>query len=120
MTDAVAGRYFYPGSSRFVPAKAVARDGSLRVEDESGAVLAHVSFDYVEASPRMGNLRRRFTLLDAGCFETDDNDAADQLLKDRRQGISVHRLERSWRWAGISAALAGAVVYVFVVYGIPA
>jgi Zn-dependent protease with chaperone function len=120
MTEALAGRYFYPGSSRYVPARAVAQDGILRVEDESGAVLAHVSFDHVEISPRMGSLRRRFTLLDAGCFETDDNDAADLLLKDRRKGISVHRLERSWRWAGISVVLAAAVVYVFVAYGIPA
>ena len=120
MTEAVAGRYFYPGSSRFVAARAIADDGSLRVEDESGALLANVSFDYVEISPRMGNLRRRFTLLDAGCFETDDNDAADDLLRSQGKGISVHRLERSWRWAGMAAVLAAAVVYVFVVYGIPA
>jgi Zn-dependent protease with chaperone function len=120
MTEIVAGRYFYPGSSRYVPARAVAEQDSFRVEDESGALLAHVSFEHVEISPRMGNLRRRFTLLDAGCFETDDNDAADHLLKGRRKRFSVHRMERSWRWASISALIAGAVVYIFVVYGIPA
>ena len=120
MTEAVSGRYFYPGTSRFVPARAVAEDGNLRVEDESGAVLAHLSLDHVEISPRLGNLQRRFTLLDAGCFETEDNDAADHLLQRTHKRMSVHRLEGSWRWAGIAAVIAAAAVYAFVVYGIPA
>jgi len=120
MTQAVSGRYFYPGTSRFVPARAVVQDRNLRVEDESGAVLAHLSLDHVEISPRLGNLHRRFTLLDAGCFETEDNEAADHLLQGKHKAISAHRLERSWRWAGMAAVIAGAAVYAFVVYGIPA
>jgi Zn-dependent protease with chaperone function len=120
MTEAVSGRYFYPGTSRFVPARAVVQDRNLRVEDENGAVLVHISLDHVEISPRLGNLHRRFTLLDAGCFETEDNEAADHLLQGSGKRLSAHRLERSWRWAAVAAVIAGSVVFVFVVYGIPA
>ena len=119
MTGPIIGRYFFPGAARFVSARAIAEGDSLRIEDENGAVLAHVALTYVEISPRLGNLLRRFTLVDEGCFETEDNDAADRLLKGRQKGLSVHRLERSWCWAGIAVALAGAALYLFVFYGIP-
>jgi Zn-dependent protease with chaperone function len=121
MTDTLKGRYFFPGSARFVTARAMVQDESLRVEDEAGAILANMSLGALQVSPRLGNLPRRFMLFDGASFETDDNDAADLLLRGKRKGATwMHRLERSWRWAGISVVLAGMVVYFFVVYGIPA
>ena len=66
MTEPIIGRYFFPGAARFVPARAFVQDDSLRVEDENGGVLAPVSRDYVEISPRLGKLPRRFKLLDEG------------------------------------------------------
>jgi len=119
MSEAVAGRYFFPGTTRFVAARAVADGDILRVEDESGTVLAHVALELVEISPRLGTLRRRFTFMDAGCFETEDSDAADCLLMGKRKGVSAHHLERSWQWAAVSVLFAAAAMFAFVVYGIP-
>ena len=121
MTGELTGRYFFPGSARFVHARAVLKDESLHVEDESGVVLANMSLASMQISPRLGNLPRRLTLFDGGCFETDDNDAADVLLKGKRQSAAgIHRLERSLRWAGLAVFLAAVAVYLFAFYGIPA
>src|SRR5258708_33669079 len=120
MSNALTGRYFFPGSARFVPARAILNDGNLRVEDEAGTVLSEVSLALLEISPRLGNLPRRLALFDGGRFETDDNDAADSLFKGKRKSAAgIHRFERSWRWAGASLLFAGLVVYAFIIYGIP-
>ena len=121
MNDSLSGRHFLPGSARFVPARASVIDGRLRIADESGAALSEAPLAQIQVSPRLGNLPRRFTLADGASFETDDNETADALLKHNgaRSGV-IHRLEKSWRWVAGSILLAGAVAYVFVVFGIPA
>ena len=122
MNDTLPGRYFLPGSARFVPARASVIHGALCIDDESGSVLATAPLERTEISPRLGNMPRRIALADGACFETDDNDAADALLN--RNGLAragaIHRIEQSWRWVVASVLLAGAVAYVFVVFGIPA
>ncbi len=122
MTASVSGRFFLPGSARFVPARAqLAQDKVLRVEDGGGAVLAVAPLNRIEVSARLGKLARRFDIPGGGRFETDDNDAADALLVDGGRGKSrLHHMEKSWRWAASSLAVAAVVVYAFVVYGIPA
>src|SRR5262249_6510706 len=119
MNDALSGRYFMPGSARFVPARATVEDGALCIDDESGSVLATAPLAQTEISPRLGNLPRRFTLSDGASFETDDNEAADALLKrNGARGVAIHLLEQSWRWVAASIVLAAAVAYLFVVFGI--
>ena len=122
MNDSLPGRYFLPGSARFVPARAEFRQGGLRISDPSDAVLAEAPLAQMQISARLGNMPRRFSLTDGACFETDDNDAADALLKQsgRARVGAIHRIEQSWRWVAASVLLAGAVAYVFVVFGIPA
>ena len=119
MTEALTGRYFFPGSSRCVPARAVLKDGALRVEEPAGALLLEAPLTELQISPRLGKLPRRFALADGACFETDDNDSADLLLGKNLNGGRIHRLEQSWRWAAAAIPAAGGMVYVFVVYGIP-
>jgi uncharacterized membrane protein YjgN (DUF898 family) len=122
VNDSLPGRYFLPGSARFVPARAEFRQGGLRISDPSDAVLAEAPLAQMQISARLGNMPRRFSLTDGACFETDDNDAADALLKQsgRARVGAIHRIEQSWRWVAASVLLAGAVAYVFVVFGIPA
>src|SRR4051812_1702410 len=120
MTEPLRGNYFLPGSARFITAQATVTGGALRITDETGGALAEMPLAGVQVSPRLGNLPRRFTLTDGASFETGDNDAADLLLKQKRNtGARIHRLEQSWPWAGASVLLAGLVVYLFVAFGIP-
>jgi Zn-dependent protease with chaperone function len=117
------GRYFYPNAARFVAARAAAAEKRLlRVEDESGAVLAQVPAKRVRVSARLARLTRRFDLPDGGIFETDDNDGADLLLRalrKRRRGGFTDRLERAWPAVGLSLVVTLVVGAYFIVQVIP-
>ena len=69
------GRYFYPHSARFVPARAaIVGAKTLRIESLNAAVLAEVPMRKVRVAARLGRIARRFDLPDGARFETDDND----------------------------------------------
>lgn len=114
----VEGRYFPPGSPKFVPARAHVAGDVLVIESESGERLAEAPIKRVSISHRLGNVARRFRLPDGAMFETHDNDAADDLLDGRHSWI--HRLEHSLQWVITAFAVAGLALYLFVEYGIPA
>jgi Zn-dependent protease with chaperone function len=122
MTVPLHGRYFFPGSARFALAQAtLTENGAFCVRGADGAVLGEAAIAAIRISHRLGRLPRRFDLPGGGCFETEDNEAADTLLSNRGKGVGwIHRLERSWRWALVSVAFAGFAAYAFVVFGIPA
>ncbi len=88
---------------------------SLRVEGEGVTVQA--ARDAVRATARLGNLPRKLTFPDGGCFETADNDAIDALLQPRDR--IVHRLEKSWRAVLVSVVLAVAAIALFAFYAAP-
>ncbi len=118
------GRYFFPHSARFVPARAtIAGAKTLRIESLDGTVLAEVPMRKVQVAARLGRIARRFDLPDGARFETDDNDGADEMLRQARRPPGqgwVDRLERSWRTVLLSVLLAALAAYGFVAYGIPA
>lgn len=118
------GRYFFPHSARFVPARAAIAGGkTLRIENLDGSVLAEVPLRKVRVAARLGRIARRFDLPDGARFETDDNDGADEMLRAARRLPGwgwVDRLERSWRTVFLSVLLAALAAYGFVLYGIPA
>lgn len=118
----VAGRYFPHGSARFFLAYARLTDARiLRIENESGSVLAEVPLRRVRISHRLGNVVRRFELPDGAHFEADDNDAVDAMLAGIRHGtVWIDRLERSYRWVLAALLLAAGAVVLFLEYGIPA
>lgn len=120
----VQGRYFFPRSTRFVAARASAiANQNLHIEDETGTVLADVARRDIRLSPRLGNLARRLDLADGSHFETMDNDGLDELrrvLRLRAPGGILHSLEKSWRWALASVAVAILASYMFIAFGIPA
>ncbi len=114
----VEGRYFPPGSPNCVTARARISGGMLIVENEAGAVLAEAPVKSVTVSHRLGNVARRFRLPGGALFETHDNDAVDELLGART--ALLHRLEHSLQWVFVAFLVAGAALYLFVQYGIPA
>lgn len=120
----IGGRFFFPHSARFAPARArIEDDGAFKVTGDDSAVLALLPFRKVQVSSRLANIARRLVLPDGSCFETYDNDGVDDLLALARRfgGDSwVDRLERSWKSVAVSVALAGLAGYVFVAFGIPA
>jgi len=96
------------------------KDDTLRIEEPAGRLLLggtpRRAPDFTAARQAAAPFRARR----GACFETDDNDAADLLLgKNLNGGSRIHRLEQSWRWAAAAILAAGAMVYVFVAYGIP-
>jgi Zn-dependent protease with chaperone function len=118
----VEGRYFYPKSARFVPARAVLTgDRRIQILDTDGGVLGEAHVKEVRVSERLGNIPRHIRFADGADFETADNDGLDELLRGTGHGRSfVDRLERSWRWVAVSVVIAGAATAAFLQYGIPA
>ncbi len=121
----VAGGYFAPGQSRRHGARlSVDEQGHARIHaSDSGVVLAEEDFDALEISPRLGDTPRLISLPDGGRFETNDNDAIDQLLAGagRHGGYRLlHRMERHLPLVLVFTLLVGAFVYVSITYGVPA
>lgn len=93
-------------------------DGAgLRVVGSAAAVLAEAPKAAVQATSRLGALRRRLRFPDGGCFETADNDAIDAML--RGGSGFLHRLESSWRIVLVSVAAAALAAAWFGFYGAP-
>jgi Zn-dependent protease with chaperone function len=114
----IEGHYFPPGSAQYVEAMVRLSDsGKLQVQDGKGAVVAEALLAQVEASARLGKLRRKLNFPDGGCFETADNDAVDALLSGGA-GL-LHRLEKSWRAVLASVLVACAAAAWFALYGVP-
>jgi Zn-dependent protease with chaperone function len=111
------GRYFFPLSARCVDAVAEALGETLTITGEDGLALASLHLKSVRATSRLGSMRRRLDFPDGSSFDTEDNDAVDTLL--RGSGI-LHRLEKSWRMALASVAVAALATAGFVIYGVPA
>lgn len=80
-------------------------------------MLAEAPLQRVQASARLGSLRRKLNFPGGGCFETADNDAIDAMLLGG-SGL-LHRLEKSWRAVLAGVLLAGAAVAWFAFYGVP-
>jgi len=118
----VTGKYFFPGSARFVPARLEVNDArEVVITGDDGAELARVRLSRIRVSTRLGRLARRIDLPGGGKFETQDNDGIDAALRGRlRKGTLIDRIERSWRWIAASVVVAVISVAAFLVYGVPA
>ena len=111
------GRYFLPRTARNVEASlALSEDGRLCVTGDGGW-LNEAGRREVRASSRLGNLRRKIEFPDGGCFETEDNDAIDAMLRPK-DGF-LHRLEQSWRTVLAAVALSILAAAGFAYYGVP-
>ena len=93
-----AGRWHPPGSSRAEKARLFLRGRMLTVtlDGAPGDPVANGEVTSVTISDRVGRIPRRIDFSNGSLFETDDNDAIDELLRGRRSdrmGI-VHHLEQ--------------------------
>jgi len=123
MTAMLGGRYFYPNAARSMPATAsVPERRLLRIQDETGAVLAELPARGVKVTARLARLTRRFDLADGARFETDDNDGADDLLRalgKLRRGRFTDRLEKAWPIVGLALIVTVAAGVFFLAQVIP-
>lgn len=111
------GRYFLPRTARSVEASLMlSEDGRLQVIGDGGW-LGGARPGEVRATSRLGKLRRKVEFPDGGCFETEDNDAIDAMLRPR-DGF-LHRLEKSGRAVLASVLFAAAAAALFAFYGVP-
>lgn len=122
MSRGIAGTYFAPGRSARIAAHLRGSSAALRVESDSGAMLAGpASVDELEISSRIGNTPRFVHFAGGGTFETADNAAVDALLaRARRRHGLAHRLESRLRYVVLGLVVTVAFVWGSARYGIPA
>ena len=94
--SAIQGHFHPPGESRADVATLDLDANALVVSDAGGAELARASLITVAISDRVGRIPRRLSFPDGALFETQDNDAVDELLirAGQRNPSRVHGLER--------------------------
>ena len=112
------GHYFLPRTARSIAATlALSGDGQLCVTNEEGGWLTAAGRDEVRATSRLGRLRRKIEFPAGGCFETEDNDAVDAMLRPKDR--FMHRLEQSWRVMLAAVAVSVAAAAAFAYFGVP-
>ncbi|BAL27280.1 M48 family metallopeptidase [Azoarcus sp. KH32C] len=116
------GRFFDGKSSRSHRASLLVENGHARIEAQSGEdLLAPVALKCIDIASRVGNTPRFLRFPDGASFETEDNDAVDQLAAHRAPASGlVHRLESKLRYVLVGLALTVAFVWGSVQWGVPA
>jgi len=75
-------------------------------------------------SDRLGDTPRRLTWADGATFETQANDAVDDILLNTGHQTSsirfLHRLENSWGWVAAAVFITVLVSFAGIRYGLPA
>ncbi|MDR0781549.1 MAG: M48 family metallopeptidase, partial [Pseudomonadales bacterium] len=118
------GRYFARGSAQCITARAslLLINSAVRLEDDDGALLSTIALSDIKVSARLGSLPRKLYLPDGGCFETADNDAIDQILRQSghdKHASWLHRMEMSWRMVSVAVAGTGILIAFMALVGVP-
>lgn len=88
----------------------------------AGIPQSSLGFDSLTISSRIGNTPRYITLPGGSQFETDDNDAVDQMIKrfsSNKSALSLHYLESAKTIVLTTVVLVVLFGWLFVHYGIP-
>ncbi|MBL1406478.1 MAG: M48 family metallopeptidase, partial [Rhizobiales bacterium] len=114
----IDGRYFEANASTSC---AVTLEGSskdkLRVEVRGD----FFDVEYISVSDRLAGVPRKIRFSDGSIFETDFDNAVDQLLEmEKGFGSSMSRLEASWKVVAVLAVTCIGLVYGIFTYGLPA
>lgn len=119
----LAGHFSDGRQARAEAAQLRLEGGRLQVTSADGRQLTEpAAVGRVRVSARLGRTPRHLAFPDGGSFTTDDNDGVDALLGRRSrtgQGL-VDRLESHWRFVFAALVVTVAVVFVGVVWGVPA
>ncbi|MDX2426930.1 MAG: M48 family metallopeptidase [Cycloclasticus sp.] len=107
--------------SKQLTARLYSDNGKLfQIDSEDKHVL--FSMDGVLISPRIANTTRYISIADGLRFETNDNDAVDELQKKWYDGVinnCLHRLESHWKYAVVTVLLVILCGWAFIQLGLP-
>jgi len=120
----IRGFYYDGQSSAQVPARCCIYDsGALRIEGLGDqGLLARLGSFTIDVSPRLANTPRYLHLPNHGKFETEENDAVDELLRRFRHGSwlkVVHFMETRKRWILACLLALGLMVWIVGRWGVP-
>lgn len=105
-----------------------AHAATIETQAEFGLILrvnnkSHfVTWDSINISERLGNTARFIELGEFGRFETNDNDAVDEITlqhPDHQNNQLLHRLETSPKWVSIAVAVTIIFSLSFIKWGLP-
>ncbi|CAM3420638.1 M48 family metallopeptidase [Parendozoicomonas haliclonae] len=118
------GIYYPAGSSRAEPAEIMVDTYGLIHPAVSSKHLGipRCGMTEMKISTRVGSTPRQLRFPDGSLFETEDNDAVDQVLPPGGSGWFegvIHKLESKARHVLISAAVIFGFIYLFMVYVVP-
>ncbi len=118
----IAGSFFDGESSSSTEGVLIFyRDGHVALSAQQ--IKREVQFSDLRFSDRVGNIPRNIYFPDSAKFETTDNDAVDELLRTRSQGLSArlqHTLESKLKYIALALVVVMSSTYGLVRYGIPA
>ena len=112
----IKAQWLSPGEGVRAAAKLWFEGGAVFAENERGDKQS-APIDKVEVSSRMPGLPRRITFADGVVIVADDNDFIDTAIGGR--GF-LYRMEAHWRGIFSSFLAAAFVVWVFMIYALPA
>ena len=116
----IEGRYSDGKTSKSIGVFLCADDlGRIWIKDSHKAAIA---ISAVRISPRIGNTARYIEFPDGAVFETDENDAVDELVRQFPNGRIdnlVHRLESSKQLVAITLVVVVLFSWGFIQFGIP-
>lgn len=108
--------------SKQITARLYSDNGKLfQIDSEDKHVL--FSMDEALISPRIANTTRYISMTDGLRFETNDNDAVDQLQALGKGGVInrwLHRLESHWKYAVVTLLIVIMCSWAFIQLGLPA
>jgi len=119
----LSGYWYAPLNSERFDAALIVTAGQYRLAVDDTTRL-HGQFNDLDISDRTGNITRRIRFSDGSLFETEDNDAIDEILaqsthKAAHVGL-FHRMESSWRWVIVGVMVTIAAIFSFFKWGLPA
>lgn len=119
----IEGRYYLAGSSDFSAATLCLQGDEYQLII-AGYQIEAGRFDTLRIANRLGNIARKITLPEGAVFETNDNDAIDNALKNSHQKVGgmslVYQLEQHIGIAILSIFLVVGVVFSGFKWGLPA
>lgn len=93
--------------------------GRIGIKDSHKAAIA---FDAIKISPRIGNTTRYIEFPDGAVFETEENEAIDEIIRQlsaSRYHNLVHRLESSKQLIAVTLITVVLIGWGFIQFGIP-
>jgi len=118
----VRGHWYPSESAARYPAGLLLDDNNYVLQAKGQGRVSGFLFD-LKFSERVGNIPRKMILPDGSVFETADNDAIDDLLRQTRHASGksswLHRLETHWRWIASALVLTAVISFSAVYWGLP-